>query len=79
MSYRRLTPEEIEDLRTEMRTAGHWMKAELARRRRERAETEDSLPGAGSNESVQSPSPITEGSTPKQGGTGPSPITNGEA
>ncbi|NIC06306.1 hypothetical protein [Billgrantia bachuensis] len=61
MSYRRLTPEEIEDLRAEMRAAGHWMKAEMAKRRRERSETEDSPPGAGSNESVQSPSPITNG------------------
>ncbi|SDL22607.1 hypothetical protein SAMN05661010_01126 [Modicisalibacter muralis] len=40
MSYRRLTPEEIEDLRAEMRAAGQWMKAELARRRREHEETD---------------------------------------
>ncbi|QTP57232.1 hypothetical protein HNO53_05625 [Billgrantia antri] len=61
MSYRRLTPKEIEDLRAEMRDAGHWMKAEMARRRRERAETEASPPGAGSTESVQSPSPMSNG------------------
>lgn len=61
MSYRRLTPEEVEDLRAEMRAAGHWMKAELARRRGERAETEASPLGAGSTESVQSPSPMSNG------------------
>lgn len=33
MSYRRLTPEEIEDLRAEIRATGQWMKAELAKRR----------------------------------------------
>ncbi|WP_158521495.1 hypothetical protein [Kushneria konosiri] len=33
MSYQRLTSQEIENLRAEMRAAGHWMKAELARRR----------------------------------------------
>ncbi len=61
MSYHRLTPEEIEDLRAEMRAAGHWMKAEMARRRRVRTETEASPPGAGSTESVQSPSPMSNG------------------
>ncbi|KAA0010063.1 hypothetical protein F0A17_19475 [Billgrantia pellis] len=61
MSYRRLTPQEIEDLRNEMRAAGQWMKSELARRRRERAETEASPSGAGSTESVQSPSPMSNG------------------
>ncbi len=35
MTYRRLTPQEIEDLRAEMRAAGEWCKAELARRRLE--------------------------------------------
>lgn len=40
MNYRRLTPEETEELRAEMRAAGQWMKAELARRRRGRGETE---------------------------------------
>ncbi len=39
MSYRRLTPEEIEDLRAEMRASGQWMKTELAKRRREHGET----------------------------------------
>lgn len=34
--WRRLTPAEIEDLRAEMRAAGEWCKAELAKRRRER-------------------------------------------
>lgn len=34
--WRRLTPAEIEDLRAEMRAAGEWAKAELAKRRRER-------------------------------------------
>ncbi|MAY70062.1 MAG: hypothetical protein CME82_01180 [Halomonas sp.] len=58
MSYRRLTPEEIEDLRAEMRASGQWMKAELAERRRQRAESEA---GAGSTESVQSPSPMSNG------------------
>ncbi|QEA39149.1 hypothetical protein FGL86_08720 [Pistricoccus aurantiacus] len=57
MSYRRLTPEEIEDLRAEMRASGQWMKAELAERRRQRAESEA---GAGSTESVQSP-PMSNG------------------
>lgn len=38
MSYCRLTPQEIEDLRAEMRAAGQWMKDEMARRRRERGE-----------------------------------------
>mgnify|MGYP007051583256 CR=1 FL=1 len=33
MSYRRLTEQEIEDLRNEMRQAGQWMKEELKRRR----------------------------------------------
>lgn len=61
MSYRRLTPEEIEDLRAEMRAADQWMKAELARRRRERGETEASTPGAGSTDSVQGPSPMSNG------------------
>lgn len=61
MSRRRLTPQEIEDLRAEMRTAGQWMKAELSRRRREHAETEASTPEAGSMESVQSPSPMSNG------------------
>lgn len=61
MSYRRLTPEEIEDLRAEMRAAGEWCKAELAKRRRERSKTEASPPGAGSTESVQSPSPMSNG------------------
>lgn len=61
MSYRRLTPEEIEDLRAEMRDAGHWMKAELAKRRLERVETGAAPPGAGSTESVQSPSPMSNG------------------
>ncbi|MGC3875386.1 hypothetical protein ACPF7Z_19275 [Halomonas sp. GXIMD04776] len=40
MSYRRLTPEEIEELRAEMRASGQWIKAELAKRRREREETD---------------------------------------
>lgn len=52
MSYRRLTPEEIEDLRAEMRATGQWMKAELAKRRREHGE-------ASSGET--SASPITNG------------------
>lgn len=52
MSYRRLTPEEIEDLRAEMRAAGQWMKDEMARRRRERGET---------NVAETSASPITNG------------------
>lgn len=52
MSYRRLTPEEIEELRAEMRAAGQWMKAEMARRRRER---EEAL------EDETSASPITNG------------------
>lgn len=39
MSYRRLTSEEIEELRAEMRDAGQWAKAELAKRRREHGET----------------------------------------
>lgn len=34
--WRRLSPAEIEDLRAEMRAAGEWCKAELAKRRRER-------------------------------------------
>lgn len=38
MSYRRLTPKEIEGLRAEMRASGHWMKAGLAKRRREHGE-----------------------------------------
>lgn len=37
-SWRRLTPEEIEALRDEMRAAGEWMKSELVRRRRSRRE-----------------------------------------
>ena len=52
MSYRRLSPEEIEDLRAEMRAAGEWCKAELAKRRRERGET---------NAVESSASPITNG------------------
>lgn len=52
MSYRRLTPQEIEDLRNEMRAAGQWMKAELAKRRHERRE---------GVEAGTSPSPISNG------------------
>lgn len=52
MSYRRLTPEEIEELRGEMRAAGQWMKDEMARRRRERGEA---------LEDETSASPITNG------------------
>lgn len=52
MSYRRLTPEEIEELRAEMRAAGQWMKDEMARRRRERGEM---------NAAETSASPITNG------------------
>ncbi|MDQ7728724.1 hypothetical protein [Halomonas sp. SpR8] len=52
MSYRRLTPEEIEDLRAEMRATGQWMKAELAKRRREHGEA---------NPDETSASPITNG------------------
>ncbi|GAB2712717.1 hypothetical protein GCM10027172_04000 [Halomonas garicola] len=52
MSYRRLTPGEIEELRAEMRAAGQWMKAEMARRRRERGEA---------LEYETSASPITNG------------------
>ncbi|MGP9575359.1 hypothetical protein ACT3UG_04790 [Halomonas sp. AOP27-A1-34] len=52
MSYRRLTPEEIEDLRSEMRAAGLWMRAELAKRRREHGDT---------NAVETSASPITNG------------------
>ncbi len=52
MSYRRLTPEEIEELRAEMRAAGQWMKDEMARRRSERGET---------NAAEISASPITNG------------------
>jgi len=33
MGYRRLTDQEIEDLRNEMKQAGQWMKEELKRRR----------------------------------------------
>lgn len=33
MSYRRLTEQEIEDLRNETKQAGQWMKEELKRRR----------------------------------------------
>lgn len=33
MSYQRLTEQEIEDLRSEMKQAGQWMKNELKRRR----------------------------------------------
>ena len=55
MSYRRLTPEEIEQLRAEMRAAGQWMKTEMARRRRERGEA---------IEAETSASPITNGETP---------------
>jgi len=39
MSYQRLTPKEIEDLRAEMRAAGQQIKDEMARRRREHGET----------------------------------------
>lgn len=35
-SFRRLTPEEIEALREEMRQASVWAKEELKRRRQER-------------------------------------------
>lgn len=57
MSYRRLTPEEIEDLRAEMRASGQWMKAELAKRSREHGET-----GAVETSAVEtSASPITNG------------------
>lgn len=33
MSYRRLTDQEIDDLRNEMKQAGEWMREELKRRR----------------------------------------------
>lgn len=33
MSYQRLTEQEIEDLRNEMKQAGKWAKEELRRRR----------------------------------------------
>lgn len=33
MGYRRLTPDEIEALRVEMRESGEWCRAELKRRR----------------------------------------------
>lgn len=33
MSYKRLTEQEIEDLRNEMKQAGKWAKEELKRRR----------------------------------------------
>lgn len=33
MSYRRLTEQEIEDLRNEMKRAGQWVKEELKRRK----------------------------------------------
>lgn len=33
MGHRRLTNQEIEDLRVEMKEAGAWMKAELQRRK----------------------------------------------
>lgn len=85
MSYRRLTPQEIEDLRAEMRAAGQWCKAELARRRREHAETGASTPEDGPTDSVQSPSPMSNGeastqdASPPEGVPGSSPITNGEA
>lgn len=52
MSYRRLTPQEIEELRAEMRAAGQWMKDEMARRRREGGET---------NAAETSASPTTNG------------------
>lgn len=52
MSYRRLTPEEIEQLRAEMRAAGQWMKAEMAKRRRKWGEV---------LEDETSASPITNG------------------
>ena len=52
MSYRRLTPEEIEELRAEMRAAGQWMKAEMAKRRRKWGEA---------LEDETSASPITNG------------------
>lgn len=52
MSYRRLTPQEVEDLRNEMRAAGQWMKTEIARRRHERGVA---------IEAETSASPITNG------------------
>ncbi|WP_030073706.1 hypothetical protein [Halomonas alkaliantarctica] len=52
MSYRHLTPEEIEQLRAEMRAAGQWMKAEMAKRRRKWGEV---------LEDETSASPITNG------------------
>ena len=53
MSYRRLTPEEIEDLRAEMRAAGQWMKAELAKRRREHGEASSDETSASSITNVE--------------------------
>lgn len=35
--HQRLTPSEIESLRQEMQQAGQWMKAELAKRRQQKA------------------------------------------
>lgn len=53
MTYRRLTPQEIEDLRAEMRAAGEWCKAELARRRLERNRVETA------ENDVQHPDPFS--------------------
>lgn len=53
MTYRRLTPQEIEDLRAEMQAAGEWCKAELARRRRERNRLETA------ENDVQHPDPFS--------------------
>lgn len=33
MTYRRLTPQELDELRREMREAGEWMKRQMAKRR----------------------------------------------
>lgn len=57
MSYQRLTPQEIEDLRAEMRAAGQWMKDEMARRRRERGEATET-------KTSDSPMPNGEASDP---------------